>query len=190
MEYTDNKLSKILLAAVIVLLIAVIVLGIAFYVQSKKVSKISDVFFPSGNGAASQTAPAAAQPAQPGSEVPDYIVQDAKKNLSENVKQISGTVTGANGNTLTVEAEIVDVGNLNKENIKQNKVPTVKKSYIVTTDEKTEFARKKLPDIKTGDGILVKVNELVYQTDKLTAAKIICPIDLKKLQNQLQNKAQ
>lgn len=151
--------QNILFAVIIVFLVA---LAILFFNQQKAINKLSSAL--SGQ---SNTAPVAKANAT-------QIDRDQKSSEAK-VKFIEGRLISVSGNVLTVEADMPDWKKMKEPRTGSKTTLTYKKTYTVTINDKTQFMANKLDGIKAGDTIEVASNELVYQTDKLTAVFIISP---------------
>jgi len=161
----ENKTKYIVIAAVVVVLFAA---GMAYQQKTimnlnKKISGISDGSLGTGQGAALNN-PATVK-----------AVQDT---LMKDVKEITGKITAKNGNSLTVDAEVVDffkLSNTKEENLIGDKVslPKIKKTYKVSVSDQTQYPSRSFQSLSVGDQVVVKTNDLVYQVDSLTASEIL-----------------
>jgi hypothetical protein len=165
----ENKLQKIILVSV-----AVAILGWMFY-QQMTLSAIKKMVMPAAN----VLGPAAGESGTDSLgkvALSDEVVAERKAYFIADTKDLVGTVTEVSGNTIKIEAEIVDL-----EKIKEATVDNVqtfaktKKIFSVAVNDQTEFLSAKLGDIKPGGQIKILSNDLVYKTDKITATKINFP---------------
>lgn len=165
----EKNLQNILLIVFIVLLLAG---GVFIFFQQRDINKLKNqgfgvnAFNLQDSGAASEA------------KIPSYRVAATEKTISESVKDISGKITAVSGKTLTIEADIVDfskLADLPEVDLAKpiDTLPQTKKSFQVSTDDKTQFAGKAMEMISVGDTVKIFANELVYETNNLTAAKIV-----------------
>lgn len=106
-----------------------------------------------------------------------FTVSAVQRALIENTKDIQGTLSAVNDETITVEAQIVDLSKLAgieeaKLTGNVNSFPKIKKNYTVSVDDKTQYPSMGLRSMKIGIQVLIKTNDLVYQNDNLTASEI------------------
>ena len=107
----------------------------------------------------------------------DDAVQQAKSDLIANTSDITGKVVSVSGNLIKIEAEIVDLDKIKDATTNDAaKFAKIKKTFSVTTDDKTEFISKKLANIVQGDSIKVVTDDSPYATDSITATQVISPV--------------
>jgi hypothetical protein len=146
--------QNILFAIVLVFLIA---LAILLYKQQKTIDQLSNVSkVPLENANIAQ-------------------IDRDQKNSEAKIKFIEGKLISVSGNVLVVEAQMPDWQKMKEPRDASKTDLTIKKIFTVTVSDKTQYLANKLDGIKAGDTVEVASNELVYQTDKLTAALVVSP---------------
>lgn len=182
----ENNKQNIFIAVIVVILI---IGGIMFYWQQKSINQLKAL------GAYKMSSPQSQETTGKtfkgvNQEQISASTADAVKNeinsQQQNTKFITGKVLQISGDTLKVEADVLDWNRMKEiaaspelSRQYQNKMaPTIKKTYSVSVNSETNFLSNKFSDIKAGDTILVNAKELVYQTDNLTALGINSPYQI------------
>lgn len=108
--------------------------------------------------------------------IPNYLAEAVKNDLTNNTREIVGKVLEMKGNTLTVEAEIVDLERLPAaKSDNPEDFPKTKKKYTVNVTDRTEFKSAKMENIQVGQQVQVMSDDLIYKTVTLSAVWINFP---------------
>jgi hypothetical protein len=162
----EEKTQKILLGAIIILL--VVIIGLVIWQQKTITSLKKMIFNPSGSETAAGDMEEVRQPAD--------LVELTRESLIKNTKEIRGKVLGVKGNSINMEADVVELERLPfAESLDLEKLPRTKKNISVKTNDKTEFLSAKLEDIKPDVQIQVFTNDLVYMADQILATRVNYP---------------
>lgn len=162
----EKSKTKYVLIAVIVLVLLIVA---GFVYQQKTIMNLKQEI--TGKNAAGLNGGQGAAKNSP------FTVQAVQKNLEDNTKEIRGTIISKTGNSLSVEAEIVDfskLSGLTEDQLHQSasSFPKTKKKYEVSVSDKTQITSLKLGDLSAGMIVLVESEDLVYKSDNLSASKI------------------
>jgi hypothetical protein len=162
----DPKYQKILFITIIVLLVAIIAW---LFVQQRSLNRLN-------SACSSGFANSGGQSPALGQKLSDSLVEDIKNDLLQNTRELIGKVTKVDGQSITIEAEVVDLGKIAEaESADYDKLPKITKTFIVQTDSKTDFPGLKLGQIKAGTLVRVVAVDSIYQSDKLLAEQFIAP---------------
>src|SRR3989338_10806399 len=111
-----------------------------------------------------------------------YSGELIKESLVSEKRDISGIIRNAEGNTLVVEAEMVDLDKIDAQNYFSIEGSLkVRKSFEVAIDNETEISfmggrSAAKEDLKTGMHVGVVAEESVYEATRLTADQIIISV--------------
>jgi len=159
-----TKFEKIILIFLVVLILIVLGIGAIVFRQQKTINVLTG----GATGASNQVA----------------TQNNAKKSpsLAETIKQFSGKIESISGDQLTVSVNLSDFSKpKNPEKLKNTGAPVnlsqddfeaIVKNMIVSVNDKTFFASKKLADLKIGDMVFVTSDKSPYSSDTVTAEKI------------------
>lgn len=165
----NPKLQNIILIIIMAMLIAG---GVIIFLQQRSISALNrKVFSQAGGGGLTENMVVADDPE---AKLAATLAEQIRNDLIKNTKSVAGTVQGTEGNSLILEAEVVDLPIISHaESSNYKDIPKTKKIFRVAVNDKTEYKDKKVAEIKAGDFIAVVSGDLVYKTDQLTALTII-----------------
>lgn len=153
-----------------VIVLVAVLLGWIVY-QQITLNAIRKIVMPTGNATNPNSV------SVPGQALSDDVVAQRKNELIADTRDLTGTVTAVSGNTIKVEAEVVDLEKIKDATVDDVKTfAKTKKIFSVATNDKTEFLSKKLADIKGGDSIKVYADDALYTLDSITATRIVSPV--------------
>jgi hypothetical protein len=167
-QYMDRKIKYILAAVVVVVVLLVAAVA---YQQKALMNLKKEISDGIQNDLGSQKNAAINSPS---------TVKAVQSTIVDNTKKINGSITAKNDKSLDIEAEIVDLSKLSavpEESLlgDENSFPKIKKSYKVTVNDGTQYPSMAYKDLFVGMKVSVTSNELIYQSDSLTASEIITP---------------
>lgn len=168
----ENKKPKIVTVALIAL--AVIVVAFLFVYQQKRISDLGSQISSLSKKNSSGT--------QNASSKNPFLLEAVRKDISSNTKDLTGILMAKNQDSITIQADIVDLSglaNIPADNLQQSKDswPKAKKQFIVKYNSKTEMPTI-LQYITIGSTVHVLTDESIYSGAELTATKIYVTKDL------------
>ncbi|MDD3487082.1 MAG: hypothetical protein PHF35_01730 [Candidatus Moranbacteria bacterium] len=171
-------MKKILwgVSAVLMILVAVIIFQ---QMTLLKLKKNFQQVFPDMDDAENVSSPEDGTSGQIGPDGYDIAepseVKTVRNNIINQTNIIKGVITKKEGDALWVEADVVDLRNLAKGDLSpegMKNLPTVKKTFEVAINGKTEFESITKDELAKDMKVGVFAEELVYKVEKLTALKI------------------
>lgn len=160
----DPKYQKILFIAIIILLAAIIAW---LFVQQRTLNRLQ---CSSGVAVSEGQNPALSQ------KLSDSLVETIKNDLLQNTRELIGKVTKVEGQSITIEAEVIDLDKIAEaESAEPDKLPKTTKTFIVQTDGQTDFPGQKLDQIRASTLVKAVTVDSIYQNDKPLAVQLIAP---------------
>lgn len=97
----------------------------------------------------------------------------AQQTIFDSNKSITGEIKSIVGNTIIVEAVVMNIAGLGQVDFsKPSNLGLIKKAYQVSVSSTTIFKNEKLSRLKVGDMILASSDSSVLTVDKFTASEI------------------